>query len=147
MSWNDLIVDIRLLCRRQFATSILMMMMVGATLFSTTQLMLELPQESFGYTATLSGLVLMPGGISMFLMMPIATLLTNFVIWRSEPDTSSRNAVRSPPISPPQPRGVRAFCGTPIGRGKPTLARREWTALLSPRSKPQGWMSGWPHRD
>jgi DHA2 family multidrug resistance protein len=76
---NDPIVDIRLLCRRQFATSFLLMMMVGATLFSTTQLMPQLLQESFGYTAMLSGLVLMPGGIAMLLMMPIAALLTNFV--------------------------------------------------------------------
>jgi MFS transporter, DHA2 family, multidrug resistance protein len=76
---NDPIVDIRLLCRRQFATSFLMMMMVGATLFSTTQLMPQLLQESFGYTATLSGLVLMPGGIAMLFVMPIAGQLTNLV--------------------------------------------------------------------
>jgi RNA-directed DNA polymerase len=25
---------------------------------------------------------------------------------------------------------------------KPTAAHREWTTLLSPRSKPRGWMSG-----
>ncbi|HEY7301689.1 MAG TPA: DHA2 family efflux MFS transporter permease subunit [Xanthobacteraceae bacterium] len=76
---SDPIVDIRLLCRRQFGTSFLMMMMVGATLFSTTQLMPQLLQESFGYTATLSGLVLMPGGVAMLFMMPIAAQLTNLI--------------------------------------------------------------------
>jgi DHA2 family multidrug resistance protein len=79
MTRNDPIVDVRLLGRRQFATSFLMMMMVGATLFSTTQLMPQLLQESFGYTAMLSGLVLMPGGVAMLVMMPVTAQLSSFV--------------------------------------------------------------------
>jgi DHA2 family multidrug resistance protein len=80
MTRTDPIIDIRLLGRRQFATSFLMMMMVGATLFSTTQLMPQLLQESFGYTAMLSGLVLMPGGVAMLLMMPVTAQLSNLVL-------------------------------------------------------------------
>jgi len=73
------IVDIRLLGRRQFAVSFLMMMLVGATMFSSTQLLPQILQENFRYTATLSGLALMPGGLAMLLMMPFAAKLTNLM--------------------------------------------------------------------
>jgi DHA2 family multidrug resistance protein len=76
---QDPIVDLRLMARRQFSVSFLMMMMVGATMFSSTQLLPQLLQENFGYTATLSGLALMPGGLAMLIMMPIAAQATNFV--------------------------------------------------------------------
>ena len=59
---DDPIVDIRLIGRRQFGTSFFVMLAVGAMLFSTTQLLPQLLQENFGYTATLAGLSLMPGG-------------------------------------------------------------------------------------
>jgi DHA2 family multidrug resistance protein len=75
----DPIVDLRLLGGRQFAGSFIMMLMVGGTLFSTTQLLPQLLQESFNYTATLSGLVLMPGGIAMLIIMPIAGRMTDAV--------------------------------------------------------------------
>lgn len=68
---DDPIVELRLMRRRQFVISFIMMMMIGATLFSTTQLLPQLLQESFGYTATLAGLALMPGGIAMLVLMPI----------------------------------------------------------------------------
>jgi len=71
------IVEIRLFGSRQFATSCLMMLAVGALLFSTTQLIPQLVQTAYGYTATLSGLALMPGGLAMLLMMPIAGALGN----------------------------------------------------------------------
>jgi MFS transporter, DHA2 family, multidrug resistance protein len=73
------IVEIRLFASRQFATSSLMMTAVGALLFSTTQLIPQLLQTGYGYTATLSGLALMPGGIAMLLIMPIAGALGNFI--------------------------------------------------------------------
>jgi DHA2 family multidrug resistance protein len=65
--------------RRQFAGSFIMMLMVGASLFSSTQLLPQLLQESFRYTTTLSGLGLMPGGIAMLIMMPIAARMTDLV--------------------------------------------------------------------
>jgi DHA2 family multidrug resistance protein len=72
------IVDLRLLARRQFAVSFIMMMMVGASMFSSTQLLPQLLQENFSYTATLSGLALVLGGVVMLLMMPVAALATKF---------------------------------------------------------------------
>jgi DHA2 family multidrug resistance protein len=76
---RDPIVDLTLMARRQFAVSFIMMMMVGATMFSSTQLLPQLLQESFAYTATLSGLALMLGGVAMLLMMPIAAQASNLV--------------------------------------------------------------------
>ena len=77
LSREDPIVDLRLMRRLQFLISFVMMMMVGAVLFSTTQLLPQLMQEAFGYTATLSGLALMPGGFAMLVLMPIAGIATN----------------------------------------------------------------------
>jgi DHA2 family multidrug resistance protein len=71
-SREDPIVDVRLLFRRQFGTAFAIMMAVGAILFASTQLLPQLLQTNFGYTAYLSGLALMPGGIAMLLMMPFA---------------------------------------------------------------------------
>ncbi len=76
---EDPIVDLRLLGGRQFGGSFVMMLMVGAALFSTTQLLPQMLQENFGYTATLSGLVLMPGGVAMLIMMPIAGRITSVI--------------------------------------------------------------------
>jgi DHA2 family multidrug resistance protein len=77
LSREDPIVELRLMRRPQFLISFVMMMMVGAVLFSTTQLLPQLMQEAFGYTATLSGLALMPGGLAMLVLMPIAGIATN----------------------------------------------------------------------
>lgn len=73
------IVDIRLLMHRQFALSFIAMMALGATVFATIQLLPQLLQENFNYSATLSGLVLMPGGLVMLVLMPIAGQLTGMV--------------------------------------------------------------------
>jgi DHA2 family multidrug resistance protein len=79
LSRKDPIVDVRLLFRRQFGTSFLIMMAVGAVLFSSTQLLPQLLQTNFQYTAMLSGVALMPGGLAMLLMMPIAGQVTNLI--------------------------------------------------------------------
>jgi DHA2 family multidrug resistance protein len=79
LSRNEPIVDLRLLLQRQFGTSFLMMMGVGAVLFGSIQLIPQLLQTSFGYTATLSGLTLMPGGLVMASLMPVAGQLTNVI--------------------------------------------------------------------
>jgi DHA2 family multidrug resistance protein len=73
------IVDVRLLLQRQFGTCFLMMMVVGAVLFSTIQLLPLLLQSDFQYTATLAGLSLMPGGFAMMAMMPIAALASSYI--------------------------------------------------------------------
>ncbi len=75
---KDPIVEVRLLGRRQFGISFLVMAAVGAVLFGSTQLLPQLLQTSFGYTAMLSGLALMPGGLVMLIMMPIAGQVAGF---------------------------------------------------------------------
>lgn len=76
---KDPIVDVRLVMRRQFGLACLVMMSVGAILFSTIQLLPQLLQVNYGYTAMLSGLALMPGGLAMLCMMPLSGLATNLV--------------------------------------------------------------------
>jgi DHA2 family multidrug resistance protein len=79
LSHDDPIVDLRLFAYRQFATCAVLMFAVGAILFSSTQLLPQLVQTNFQYTATLSGLALMPGGLAMALMMPVVGLLSSHV--------------------------------------------------------------------
>ncbi|HXW50256.1 MAG TPA: DHA2 family efflux MFS transporter permease subunit [Xanthobacteraceae bacterium] len=73
---EDPIVELRLLSRRQFGMAFLVMMMVGAILFGSNQIMPQLLQTSFPYTAMLSGLAMMPGGLAMLVVMPIAGQVT-----------------------------------------------------------------------
>jgi DHA2 family multidrug resistance protein len=79
LSRKDPIVDIRLLGRRQFGACWLVMLGTGAVLISTTQMMPQLLQADFGYTALLAGLALSPGGIATLCMMPIVGRLIGFV--------------------------------------------------------------------
>jgi DHA2 family multidrug resistance protein len=69
---RDPLVDIRLVFGRQFGMSFLVMMAVGALLFGSTQILPQLLQIDFRYTATLSGLALMPGGLVMLALMPLS---------------------------------------------------------------------------
>jgi len=66
------IVDLRLLFQRQFGMAFVVMLGVGAILFGSNQITPQLMQTNFPYTAMLSGLAMMPGGLAMLLMMPIA---------------------------------------------------------------------------
>jgi DHA2 family multidrug resistance protein len=52
------------------------MLMIGAILFGSNQIMPQLLQTSFPYTAMLSGLAMMPGGLAMLVIMPIAGIVT-----------------------------------------------------------------------
>src|SRR3984893_10234111 len=65
------IVDIKMLTGRQFGTCFLIMLVTGALLIATTQIMPQLLQEQFGYTATLAGLAISPGGAVTMLMMVV----------------------------------------------------------------------------
>jgi DHA2 family multidrug resistance protein len=76
---KDPVVDVRLLFTRQFGTAFLVMLAVGAILFGSTQILPQLLQTSFDYSAYLAGLALMPGGIAMLLMMPVSGALSNWV--------------------------------------------------------------------
>jgi DHA2 family multidrug resistance protein len=72
LSQDEPIVELRLLLQRQFGMSFLVMLMIGAILFGSNQIMPQLLQTTFPYTATLSGFAMMPGGFAMLVMMPIA---------------------------------------------------------------------------
>ncbi len=63
------VVDLKLLGTRQFGSCFLVMMATGAILIATTQFIPQLVQAYFGYTATLAGLVLAPGGLVTVVMM------------------------------------------------------------------------------
>jgi MFS transporter, DHA2 family, multidrug resistance protein len=76
---EDPVVDLRLLARRQFGMSFLIMLTIGAILFGSTQIMPQLLQTNFPYTAELSGLAIMPGGLAMLVMMPIAGQVTGLM--------------------------------------------------------------------
>ncbi len=79
LSRENPIVDIRLIGRRQFGASFVVMLAVGAVLFGTTQLMPQLLQGNFGYTATLAGLSLMPGGFASLTSMIVAGQASRFL--------------------------------------------------------------------
>jgi len=68
---DDPIVDLRLLLQRQFGMAFIVMFAVGAILFGSNQITPQLMQTNFPYTAMLSGLAMMPGGLAMLVMMPV----------------------------------------------------------------------------
>ncbi|MGO9768849.1 MAG: DHA2 family efflux MFS transporter permease subunit [Roseiarcus sp.] len=76
---RDPVVDIALIGRRRFGTSWFVMLTIGMVLFSSTQLVPQLLQQSYGYTAELAGLALAPGGLAALAMMGVAGRLSNVV--------------------------------------------------------------------
>jgi MFS transporter, DHA2 family, multidrug resistance protein len=79
LSRRDPIVEIRLLYHRQFGIASFTMLMIGAILFGSNQIMPQLLQTSFPYTAMLSGMAMMPGGLAMLVLMPVAGQITGRV--------------------------------------------------------------------
>ncbi|MDV2985321.1 UNVERIFIED_CONTAM: DHA2 family efflux MFS transporter permease subunit [Methylobacteriaceae bacterium AG10] len=73
------VIDLRLLKRRQFSACFVVMLFTGAVLISTTQFIPQITQEYYGYTATLSGLVLGPGGIMTVISMFVIGRVSSFV--------------------------------------------------------------------
>jgi MFS transporter, DHA2 family, multidrug resistance protein len=73
---DEPIIEIRLLLRRQFGISFFVMLMIGAILFGSNQIIPQLLQTAFPYTAMLSGLAMMPGGLAMLLLMPVAGVVS-----------------------------------------------------------------------
>ncbi len=66
------IVDLPLLANPGLSTSMVLQFIVGFILNATTVLIPEFVQQLLGYNATHAGLVLMPGGLALMFMMPIA---------------------------------------------------------------------------
>ena len=65
------LVDIRLFKNRNFAACNILNFALGFVLNSSTALLPQLVQTLFGYTATLAGEVLSPGGITLAFLMPV----------------------------------------------------------------------------
>ena len=76
---KDPIVNLRLLGNRNFGICFLMMLAVGTILFGSTQIIPQMLQEVFGYTATEAGLALTTGGLAALVAMPFTGLLTGKV--------------------------------------------------------------------
>ena len=72
---KDPIIDLHLFRERTFATSNLLMFMLGFALLGSTLLLPLYMQTLLGYTAQLSGMALMPGGFTIMLLMPIVGFL------------------------------------------------------------------------
>jgi MFS transporter, DHA2 family, multidrug resistance protein len=68
------IIDVRMIASRQFGACFLVMLATGAILLSTTNVLPQLVQQNFGYTATWAGLVLSPGGV--------VTMIVTFIVGR-----------------------------------------------------------------
>ena len=72
LNHKDPIVNLRLLAKRNFAITIMVMLVIGIVLYSTTQLIPQLLQQVLGYTATNAGKALTVGGIASLIIMPLA---------------------------------------------------------------------------
>ncbi|WP_424630135.1 DHA2 family efflux MFS transporter permease subunit [Bradyrhizobium sp. SYSU BS000235] len=65
------LIDLKMLAGRQFGTCFVIMLGTGALLIATTQALPQLLQDQFGYTATLAGLAISPGGLVTMVMMVV----------------------------------------------------------------------------
>lgn len=70
------IMDLSLFRFKNFAIANVMMFMLGFVLFGSTLLIPQFVQQVLGYTATLAGLVISPGGLVIVVMMPIVGVLS-----------------------------------------------------------------------
>jgi len=69
------IIDLRLLKDRNFAVSTVMLFVLGFVLYGSLALLPIFLQTLLGYTASLSGWILSPGGMVILVMMPVVALL------------------------------------------------------------------------
>lgn len=64
-------VDLRVFKDRNFAVGTALMGAVGALLYSSAIIVPQFAQQVMGYTATLSGLILSPGGVAVIILIPL----------------------------------------------------------------------------
>jgi DHA2 family multidrug resistance protein len=69
------ILDLRLLKDRNYAVATLMLFVLGFVLYGSLALLPIFLQTLLGYTASLSGRILSPGGVVILAMMPVVALL------------------------------------------------------------------------
>ncbi len=68
------VVDLRVFADRNFAVGTLLIGGVGFSLYSSAVLVPQFAQQVIGYTATLSGLILSPGGLTIIFLIPLVNL-------------------------------------------------------------------------
>jgi DHA2 family multidrug resistance protein len=73
------VVDVRLFKSRTFASSNVMMFVLGVTLFGSTVLLPQYLQVLLGYSAEDAGMALSPGGFLIMMMMPFIGFLVSRV--------------------------------------------------------------------
>jgi DHA2 family multidrug resistance protein len=77
LSRRNPMIDLRMVASRQFGACFLVMLATGAILLASTQIIPQLVQQEFGYTATWAGLILSPGGVvTMATMFATGRLMT-----------------------------------------------------------------------
>jgi MFS transporter, DHA2 family, multidrug resistance protein len=76
-------VDLRVFKDRNFATGTALIGAVGSLLYASALVVPQFAQQVIGYTATLSGLVLSPGGVMIILLIPIVGRIMKYVPLRS----------------------------------------------------------------
>jgi DHA2 family multidrug resistance protein len=81
-SQKDQILDLTLFQDLGFSCACILIFVTGFTLYSGAVLLPLMLQTLFGYTATLAGLIISPGGLSIIFMMPIAGYLIGKVEYR-----------------------------------------------------------------
>ena len=69
------IIDLSLYRKRNFAMTQLVMLLIGAALYSTTVMIPQFLQELLGYTATEAGFALSLGGLVLIVLFPIVGIL------------------------------------------------------------------------
>jgi DHA2 family multidrug resistance protein len=74
--WRELttkhpVIDLSMYRKRNFAMTQIVMLVIGAALYSTTVMIPQFLQEIMGYTATEAGLVLSAGGVVLIILLPI----------------------------------------------------------------------------
>jgi MFS transporter, DHA2 family, multidrug resistance protein len=69
------IIEVRLFSDRTFLMACVMLFMVGFVLYATTLLLPQLAQTLMGYTAELAGLMIMPGGFALIMVLPLVGFL------------------------------------------------------------------------
>ena len=69
-------IDLRIVGTRQFGSAFLLMLAAGAIFLASTIYLPQLVQLEYGYTATLAGLVLTPGGVVTAMMLPVVAAIS-----------------------------------------------------------------------
>ncbi|CAM3139894.1 MFS transporter [Komagataeibacter xylinus] len=72
-------VDLRVFKDRNFAVGTGLMGAVGTLLYSSAIIVPQFSQQIMGYTATLSGLILSPGGIVVIMLIPLVGIAMKYV--------------------------------------------------------------------